>query len=307
MHKRLVVSAVLWFAGALAIAAGPRNGQPPASPPPMSASAPASKEAAYPPPSLAAACEKAAGDLRKRMHAGFLIQSHPPFVLAGNMPVQQMKDYVEWSVLRPAEVMWKCYFRHRPDQVITILLFTDDASYREWANRLFRDEKVPHFGYYRPRERTLVMNIDTGSGTLVHELTHALIVYDFPDVPTWFNEGLASLHEQCTIREEEIVGWVNWRLPVLKKAMAENRLRPLRELLTKDDFYGAQLGENYAQARYFVMYMQEQKLLRQFYVQLRDHHDGQTPSVKAVEAVFGKDLDQVEKAFLAWAATLKTR
>ena len=37
------------------------------------------------------------------------------------------------------------------------------------------------------------MNIGTGGGTLVHELTHSLIAFDFPHVPDWFNEGLASL------------------------------------------------------------------------------------------------------------------
>ena len=41
------------------------------------------------------------------------------------------------------------------------------------------------------------MNIDTGGGTLVHEIVHPFIAANFPECPAWFNEGLASLYEQC--------------------------------------------------------------------------------------------------------------
>ena len=85
------------------------------------------------------------------------------------------------------------------------------------------------YGYYKPQQRTLVMNISTGGGTLVHELTHALIDFDFPLVPDWFNEGLASLHEACHILPDEsrIEGLTNWRLPGLQQAVAERRLPSL--------------------------------------------------------------------------------
>jgi predicted DNA-binding transcriptional regulator YafY len=58
---------------------------------------------------------------------------------------------------------------------------------------------------------------------LAHELTHALIVYDFPDVPTWFNEGLGSLHEGCRIERTRIVGVPNWRLGPFQKAIREKK------------------------------------------------------------------------------------
>lgn len=104
----------------------------------------------------------------------------------------------------------------KPDYPIAIWLFADDRSYRDGAKRLFGDTRVSHFGDFRPWDQTMVMNVGTGTGTLVHELTHALLKPDFPDCPAWFEEGLASLHEQCQLLPTSIRGLVNWRLPELE-------------------------------------------------------------------------------------------
>ena len=265
----------------------------------------ASEAEKYPSEQLVAVCRKEAQSIQQRLGSGFEVVVSPPFVVAGNMSSERMNHYARWSVVRPAKAMWASDFRVKPDEAITILLFGDDKSYRSSAKRLFGDERLPHFGYYKPDKRTLVMNIATGTGTLVHELTHALIVYDFPAVPTWFNEGLASLHEQCNVKEDEIVGLLNWRLPALQKAIAAGKLRPLRELLTAGNFYGPQCALNYAQARYFCMYMQERKLLRKFYAYFREHHAGTDADVKAVEKDFGRKIEDVEADFLQWARGLK--
>lgn len=254
--------------------------------------------AAYPPAELVGDCRKAADDLRKRLDDKFAILVRPPFVIAGNTSAEDLEHMARWSVLRPAEAMWAGYFEKRPDKVITVLLFKGDKAYRSWAGSLFGDKDLPHFGYYRPRERALVMNIDTGTGTLVHELTHALIVYDFPEVPTWFNEGLASLHEQCTVGEREITGLPNWRLPALQEAIAKGTLRPLRELVTRRDFYGAGQGLNYAQARYFCLYAQRAGKLTELYRKLRSAGQAEGADVKAIEAVMGKPIQAVEKEMI---------
>jgi len=272
---------------------------------PPARSGAATAPAADPNEVLAAACRRQAEALRRRLDRGFSLVVRPPFVVAGNLPQDRLESLSAGSVVRPAEAMWKAYFRRRPTEVITVLLLADERSYRRWADRLFADKDVPYFGYYKGDPRTLVMNIATGTGTLVHELTHALIVWDFPDVPTWFNEGLASLHEQCQVGRDDVVGLVNWRLPGLQQAIRAGRLRPLRDLLTRDDFRGAQQGLNYAQARYFVMFMQQQGVLKKFYAHFRENHDGPEAGVKAAEAIFGRGFDGVEKDFLAWVGGLK--
>ncbi len=83
-----------------------------------------------------------------------------------------------------------------------MLVFNGEESYNRYCNALFGDSGISVYGYYKPQLRTLALNLATGGGTLTHELTHALVDFDFPEVPAWFNEGLASLHEQCRFRSD---------------------------------------------------------------------------------------------------------
>jgi hypothetical protein len=308
-------SAIHWLVGSacLLLVIGPAcsKGNGASRPAATASSAPASRTTTapapgkYPSDELVAACAKKAEALRAKLDKTFQITVTPPFVVAGNLPAAEVEGYAKYTVLRSANALWASFIKTKPDQVIAVLLFSDEKSYRSWAQKLFNDTNVAFYGYYKPDERTLVMNISTGGGTLVHELTHALVVYDFPDQPQWFNEGLASLYEQCSIAEDRLIGLVNWRLKGLRDAMDAGKLRPLRELLTAEDFYGAKQGVNYAQARYFCQYMQEKGLLAKFYAYLRDNNNGDEASVKAVEHVFGRKIEEVEKDFLAWVKTLK--
>ena len=266
-----------------------------------------SRPTTYPSTQLVRASDAAAKAMLARLDGSFHAVVRPPFVVIGNASPRRIEAMAASSVVRPAKAMWHSYFREKPTHVITILLFRDAKTYKLWAKKLYKNADPPYFGYYRPGDRTLVMNIATGTGTLVHELTHALIVYDFPAVPLWFNEGLASLHEQCRVRPEKIIGLVNWRLPALQKAVRAKTLRPLRELITRDDFYGSQRGLNYAQARYFVMYMQKRELLQKFYRYFRANHAGEDAAVKAVEHIFGAELERVESDYLKWVMTLRRR
>jgi hypothetical protein len=111
------------------------------------------------------------------------------------------------------------------------------------------------------------MNIGTGGGTLCHEIVHAFIASNFPDCPAWFNEGLASLYEQCASRGGTVVGLTNWRLAGLKKEIRADTLPSFKTLLstTRYQFYGMKSGNNYAQARYLCYYLQEKALLVKFY------------------------------------------
>jgi len=131
--------------------------------------------------------------------------------------------------IRPtAQVLRRPYFERRPHRPVTVLLFSGGGRYTRYAVQLFGDQDVPHFGYYRyrPAELTLVMDVETGSGTLVHEMVHALAPFDFPDMPAWFREGLASLYERCTIVQNRRTGHVDRHLPGLQEALRTTRLRP---------------------------------------------------------------------------------
>ncbi len=256
-------------------------------------------------PDLARQCHAKARAIRDCRRTNFAVIVDPPFVVAGDLSSEQLTLWASRTIRAAAERLWKRYFDKKPTEPIVIYLFGSDASYRRSAKALFGDTHVPHFGYYKAERRTLVMNISTGGGTLVHELTHALVDFDFERIPDWFNEGLASLYEQCRFEPDDIVGLVNWRLPALQQAIAAGKLRSLRELITADDFHGPLEGLNYAQARYLCMYMQAKGVLRRFYRTFRDQFDEEPTGLRSIEEAFGKrSIAQVGKDYRQWVQTL---
>jgi hypothetical protein len=166
---------------------------------------------------------------------------------------------------------------------------------------------VPHFGFFRRSDRVMLMNVGTGTGTLVHELVHALMAPDFPDVPNWFNEGLASLYEQCSLDGDTITGHVNWRLPDMQEAIRDDRLRPLTEMIQDPKFYGeGHVGMNYAQARYLMMYLQDKGLLTDYYKRSRDGVKDDPTGLKTLKGVLKTDdLEAFEKTWRRWVLGLR--
>jgi len=231
----------------------------------------------------------------------------PPFVIAGDGDESQLAVYRDRTILAAAHALKATYFDKDPQEPILILLFESEVSYKRLAKKWFNDEQVPHFGFFRPTDHVMLMNVATGTGTLVHELTHALIAPDFPAVPSWFNEGLASLYEQCTVGPDTIEGRVNWRLPALQQAVRAVALRPLSEMINDPDFYGARLvGLNYAQARYLLFYLQEQHLLRTYYKQFRDHAAADPTGLSTLQKLIApRTLDQFDKQWQTWVLQLR--
>jgi hypothetical protein len=71
------------------------------------------------------------------------------------------------------------------------------------------------FGYFDWRYQTIAFRAQPGLfGTLQHELTHALVFWDLPLAPRWFEEGLAALYENT---DRAYQGLQNpWRQQILE-------------------------------------------------------------------------------------------
>jgi hypothetical protein len=227
-----------------------------------------------------------------------------PFVIAGNGSKDRIARYRDQTILAAAQALDAMYFDAEPQEPVLILLFESAGPYKRLAKEWFGDDEVPHFGFFRRSQNVMLMNVGTGTGTLVHELVHALIAPDFPHVPDWFNEGFASLYEQCSIGRDfrTITGHTNWRLPALKQAIRKNELRPLSEMIGDPAFYDpSNVGMNYAHARYLLMYLQEKGLLTTFYARFRDNAKDDPTGLKTLEAVAAPDgLEAFEKTWRAW-------
>jgi hypothetical protein len=267
-----------------------------------SAAAPATK------PSVPEKCQKVLDEWKARFEEErFHAIVAPPFVIAGDGTLRQIEGYRDHTVVAAAKALKQTYFKADPADPILILLFETEGPYKRLAKKWFGYDTVPHYGFFR-HDNIMLMNVGTGTGTLVHELTHALIAPDFPDVPSWFNEGLASLYEQCSLGGTPAIrGLVNWRLPGLQKAIKADTLRPLLELIADPKFYRDDLvGVNYAQARYLMLYLQEKGLLVKYYTSFRDGAKDDPSGIETLKKVIApKDLDAFEREWRTWVMGLK--
>jgi hypothetical protein len=195
----------------------------------------------------------------------FVIQ--PPFVVIGDEAKPAVQEYAEGTVKWAVSRLKQDFFPNDPKEILDIWLFKDAASYEKHARLLFGETPTTPYGYYSRAHKALIMNINTGGGTLVHEIVHPFMEANFPACPPWLNEGMGSLYEQCGDADGHIHGFTNWRLPGLQRAIRSNTVSSFKDLTAMDEnaFYNADKGTNYAQARYLCYYLQEKGVLVKFY------------------------------------------
>lgn len=243
-------------------------------------------------------------ELEKKLDGqGFKVVIEAPFVVIGDESLAKVKSrasFVRWVV----RLIEADYFSKQPEQIIEIWLFKNEKSYRKGAKKFFDDEPSTPYGYYSPQDNALVMNIGPGAGTLSHEIVHPYIEANFPEAPSWFNEGLASLYEQPRERDGHMWGTTNWRLPGLTKMIKNKSLPSVKALLTttRDGFYEAEY-DSYAYARFLCQYLQDHGKLRDFYKKFVADKD--TTGQAALEAVLGMELSAFDPIFQKWALGLK--
>ena len=245
--------------------------------------------------------------LKPKVPEGFTLVVQPPFVILGDEPADAVRTRATSTVKWFSDKVRALYFKKDPPAIYDVWLFRDNESYRKYSEELFDHEPTTPFGYFSHAHGALVMNIGTGGGTLCHEMVHAFMPSNFPDCPSWFNEGLASLYEQC----DERGGLTNWRLAGLQKAIRGDKLPMFKTLCatTPDSFYSSSRGNNYAQARYLCYYLQEHDLLVKYYHAFVKNADDDPGGYKTLKAVLGLSDDDEMKTFQEqweqWVLTLR--
>jgi hypothetical protein len=199
------------------------------------------------------------------------IRIEEPFVVVGDDTPEALREGAQ-TVRWAADMLERDFFARRPRKILDVYLFRNKASYERGVLLLTGEAPGSPYGFYSSEHGGLFMNIATGGGTLVHEIVHPYVEADFEDAaPAWLNEGLGSLFEHSGERAGHIIGYPNWRLPGLQRALQKKEVPTFRELTSMSDhaFYGEDRGTNYAQARYLMYYLQETDRLRSFYKAFR--------------------------------------
>jgi hypothetical protein len=246
--------------------------------------------------------------LKKRLPKGFSFLIQKPFIVTGDESREDLEQRGQDTVRWFTEQIQKKYFPRDPPLIYEIWLFRDNASYRKYTREVFHDDPDTPYGYCSSEHSALIMNIATGGGTLCHEIVHAFMPSNFPDCPSWFNEGLGSLYEQCGTNNGAVAGLTNWRLKGLKDEIRRASLPSFETLCgtSSSQFYNMRKGDNYAQARYLLYYLQEKGLLEKYYTDFRTNVKGDPTGYKTLQLVLSeKDMKSFQARWEKWVLTLR--
>ena len=269
------------------------------------AGAPIDSSPADSPDPLEVACQQKAAELAPRLGDAFHILIHSPFVLAGNLSEAELHFVLTDTILPTYRALTTTYFDTLPSLPVTIVLCADERTYRESAMLFDHRPAAHYYGYFIKDDLRVVLNLSTGNGTLAHELAHVLSHFDFPRMPEWFDEGLASLHEHCEFSENyyHLKGLSNWRVHYVKNALKAGNLRTIGQLISSQDVRPEYQAVDYAHARYFCLYLQQQQLLAPFYRKFRASVDVDPTGLQTLEQLIGeRSVADLDREFRLWLA-----
>ncbi len=252
----------------------------------------------------APAIPKNLSELRVLAGDEFLCVERSNYLVASDLGPGEYEYLVDGVLDYCSHALVKVFFdRGRGvDKKVNIFVFRNYESYESGVRRFFGMDPISPYGHYGHSQKYIVINYETGPGTMVHELTHALMSEDFPQAPIWLAEGMASLYEHCRAEGDILRGDDNWRLPELKAALEGGTLTPLPVLLamTPATFRGSRESLNYAQSRYFCKYLEELGLRPGLYKEFRDKYELDPTGARFLSKAFGKPLDLIEAAWRRW-------
>lgn len=251
-------------------------------------------------------CQKTADQLSQKLPAHWAIRISEPYVLAGDCSDEQLAKYFRDTISPTAKALSIQYFDTHPHWPVTVILCSSDDSYRECHQALKERDRSEYSGIYSRAAHRVIVNIATGEGTLAHELTHALAHADFPDLPEWLDEGLASLYEECEFSPDgmRLIGVENWRGSALQGLVPRGELRSIVDL-ANEQFAAENAPVDYAQARYFCLYLQKRNLLEPFYRKCRSQSKADRTGMQAlIECLNCSDLQTIDAQFQTWLGTL---
>jgi hypothetical protein len=216
-----------------------------------------------------------------------------------------------WLMERAVAAYFNGRFERRPERAVSVYLLPSTERYDAYCKQQLGEACASVYGFYRPDLRRIVMNASLGIGTLTHELVHPIMETDFPRAPTWLDEGIASLYEASVMpRPGEIHGRKNWRYAGLMSALASHERRSQVTVehlfaLSDAEFRGPEESLNYALARYFCQWLDEQHELWPFYRAWKQGYASDEAGELAFTRVTGLAPAAATPKLLRWLRALK--
>ena len=255
---------------------------------------------------LAGFMQKISAEILNKLGNGYSIGSgtNSPYIMISNADPQKQKT-VEDVLRVVSDLLGRTLFTNKPTAAFIVVMPNTKQDFTQKMGG-----KSTSAGFYNHATRTLTINLSTGTGTIVHEFTHALHFSDMEARgqihPAWVREGLGSLYEESDPKADRLDGLVNWRLPILKKALQKGQAFPLRAFLEKStDHFGANVDLSYAMSRYILFFLQSKQLLFPWYARYCENYAADPTGILTLEKVYGKSIEEFEKDWIAFVQTLK--
>lgn len=158
----------------------------------------------------------------------------------------------------------------RTRREVELCLLESPAAYDRFSDQVMGSRPSP-LGFYQPDARVVVVNFRAGLRNMSHELVHALVDADFPEVPAWLTEGLGSLYGGSDVTPHGLRFRVNYRMRDARAALVHGELPTLAELAgaSPDAIYGPRAMMWYGYARAVLLCLEAHGQLEAFYAAVR--------------------------------------
>ncbi len=223
----------------------------------------------------------------------------------------ELRQISEWALEELFTELNEPAMREVDPWVVVVL--PSERDFRVWAIATYGPASVNgEFrrigGAYNHGRKELVA-MDLG-GTLRHEFLHVLHWRSNMRLaqghPVWIQEGLCSLVEDYEMVRGRLVPVASWRTNTVKNLNRIGRVMDITDLAVMDRnrFNNSSPLANYATARAVFLFLQERRLLSEWYRHYTANYGDDPTGVASIEAVFGKGIDGVQEDFEDWIAGL---
>lgn len=184
------------------------------------------------------------------------------------------------------------YFPVAQRKKLDMLLFSKTADYEAFHAP---EKPLSPFGYYQPGRNTLVVNVEKGLGTAMHELVHHFLTVGGMDHhPGWVNEGIPMFFEKFMgyVADDGVLHisfgyFSNWRFPVAKE---KSQQYTLQRMMAE--------GEP-CLASSFMLFLHRKGHMRRFVRQLQIKGKNANPEEMLV-GIYGQPMGTIEREWKAW-------
>lgn len=240
---------------------------------------------------------------------GMSVTKFRQFVIFSDMNDELTYRLIDTDVRNTIDAMTNNYVNDLPGEVTPVYLFEQYDNYKKFVldNYDITENDISPYGFYKISKNVIVIRYVNWKGSILHEITHRFIRSDFPDAPSWFDEGFASLNEKSSFKNGNLIGEFSWRILPLRRALNEDTYTGLKHLMETNDeeLYGKRTSYYYAQSRYLLMMLQETGLLEKYYRTFRDKYSKDNTGISQLEEVTGKSLKILDAELLDYIKSFK--